>query len=363
MNKMMMAALTLLMSLPVFSQTNFRSISFEEAVNAAKAEKKLVFIDFYTTWCVPCKKMSAEVFPQTNVGEYMNATFVNIKLNAEKEGKKLADLYNVKAFPTFVVVDTNQKEVVRSVGFKPADDFVADMKRMLNPETSPEKLEAAYKSGVRNAKLIQDYTNSMMEGVNDRDEFLTVANKAYEIVQDYFKNLSDEERLKEENLFIYRNYSTQLDVPSSKFMAQNVKKFPESVRQELSNIVQKLYDDEVNAYFTAANDMDKQKLSSLKSDIKAANLNTDNKYDLQYKFIDAYMKGDKSKYLDFCTANFKKLSDQQKAVLVNGFLRMFYKDGKDIRQKASKFLRSQLADMDANSLYYAAMQIGQFEKE
>ena len=72
------------------AQTNFRSISFDEALKVAANENKLVFIDFYTDWCGPCKKMAREVFPQKEVGDFMNAKFVNLKLNAEKEGQELA---------------------------------------------------------------------------------------------------------------------------------------------------------------------------------------------------------------------------------------------------------------------------------
>lgn len=71
----------------VTAQTNFRSIDFNEAVKQSQAENKLVFIDFYTDWCGPCRKMSKEVFPQKQVGDYFNSQFVCIKLNAEKKEK------------------------------------------------------------------------------------------------------------------------------------------------------------------------------------------------------------------------------------------------------------------------------------
>ena len=86
MKKVLTTLFVCAMGLTALAQTNFRSISFDEALKAAKKEKKLVFIDFYTDWCGPCKKMARDVFPQTMVGDFMNAKFVNLKLNAEQEG-------------------------------------------------------------------------------------------------------------------------------------------------------------------------------------------------------------------------------------------------------------------------------------
>lgn len=86
----------------------------KEAQAVAEKEKKMIFIDFYTTWCGPCKMMSSEVFTQDQVGEYFNRTFVNLKVDAEKgEGVELAKKYQVKAYPTFVVLRADGTEVYR----------------------------------------------------------------------------------------------------------------------------------------------------------------------------------------------------------------------------------------------------------
>ena len=87
----------LLLPLWVCAQgVNFRPLSYTEAIELAAKENKMVFIDFYTTWCGPCKRMSKEVFSQQEVGEYFNRTFISLKLDAEKEnGLELAKKYAV----------------------------------------------------------------------------------------------------------------------------------------------------------------------------------------------------------------------------------------------------------------------------
>ena len=60
---------------------NFLHCSWQEAVNKAKAENKLIFIDFYTQWCGPCLNMAQQVFSLPTVGYFYNNTFVNLKID------------------------------------------------------------------------------------------------------------------------------------------------------------------------------------------------------------------------------------------------------------------------------------------
>jgi thiol-disulfide isomerase/thioredoxin len=54
--------------------------SFEEVLKMAKTQNKLIFMDCFTTWCGPCKRLSSMVFPDPAVGEYYNKNFINTKL-------------------------------------------------------------------------------------------------------------------------------------------------------------------------------------------------------------------------------------------------------------------------------------------
>ena len=87
-------AVLLLGALPVQSQVVFEETGIKAVFQKAREENKLVFIDCYTSWCGPCKKMLKEVFSRKDIGEYMNTRFVNYKQDMEQEeGKELAGKY------------------------------------------------------------------------------------------------------------------------------------------------------------------------------------------------------------------------------------------------------------------------------
>lgn len=56
-----------------------RSISFEQTkewkkiVKKAKKEKKLIFVDCYTSWCGPCKMLAKDVFTRDTVADFFNS--------------------------------------------------------------------------------------------------------------------------------------------------------------------------------------------------------------------------------------------------------------------------------------------------
>lgn len=58
-------------------------LTFHEAVELSKKEKKKIFIDVYTDWCGWCKVMDKNTFAHPVIAKYMNEHFYAVKLNAE----------------------------------------------------------------------------------------------------------------------------------------------------------------------------------------------------------------------------------------------------------------------------------------
>ena len=94
-----------------------KSESLTAVLEAAEKENKFVFVDFYTTWCLPCKLMDEEVFPDKAMGDFFKENFISYKVDAEKgNGINLATIYNVGAFPTLLFLDEKGRTVERNDG-------------------------------------------------------------------------------------------------------------------------------------------------------------------------------------------------------------------------------------------------------
>lgn len=103
---------------------------FAEVQKASEKAGKPIFLDIYTTWCGPCKYLTNNIFPSKIVGDYMNATFVNTKFDAEKgEGTELAKKYAVKGYPTMLILNNKGEELGRLVGSsRTPEEFVQRLK-------------------------------------------------------------------------------------------------------------------------------------------------------------------------------------------------------------------------------------------
>lgn len=134
-----------------------------EAQEKATKERKLIFMDAYTTWCGPCKQMSRNVFTATEVGDFFNKHFINIKVDMEKgEGPRLAGRYRVNSYPTLLFLDEKGEVVHAAKGSRPVDEFLGLGKIALSKNDKSDKYAQQYEEGDRSPELLRAYAYALL---------------------------------------------------------------------------------------------------------------------------------------------------------------------------------------------------------
>jgi thiol:disulfide interchange protein len=125
------------------AQVNWDNSNFDKIIIKAASLDKLVMIDFYTDWCIPCKQVLKVIFTDdTAIVRFVNNKYICTKINAEKdEGIKLAKKYNVGGFPTILFLDKNKNVIGRIEGTLARDNYFKAIKTAGNSEEKTNNSE------------------------------------------------------------------------------------------------------------------------------------------------------------------------------------------------------------------------------
>lgn len=108
------------------SGIKFHRGSWKEALEIAKKENKLIFLDIYATWCGPCRRLKSNTFSNSRVGKYFNDTFINVSLDGEiGDGEILANQYKITGYPSLLFINKDGNIVTRTEGYMDADEFLS----------------------------------------------------------------------------------------------------------------------------------------------------------------------------------------------------------------------------------------------
>lgn len=165
-----MKRLSVILSLVLVASVTFaQGVAFEpdgtllpQAAAKAKKENKLVFVDCYTQWCGPCKKMARDIFPQEKVGKFMNERFVNVKIDMEASyAEGLSKEWQVSGYPTFIIFNADGKEIGRFMGGSDADGFISRVAEKSAVDAAASSLEERWKQGERSDAFLKEYLASL----------------------------------------------------------------------------------------------------------------------------------------------------------------------------------------------------------
>ncbi|MHB8054232.1 MAG: tetratricopeptide repeat protein [Candidatus Aminicenantales bacterium] len=140
----------------------FQKISLDEALKKARREDKLVLIDFFSTTCIPCVKLSKTVFRDPAMSRFINRHFVSLKITSElSDDKDIRKKYNVWGLPTVLFLENSGRERDRNCGydgdkdkyFKTITDYAANentLSRLISAyESAPLDVENNYRLALK----------------------------------------------------------------------------------------------------------------------------------------------------------------------------------------------------------------------
>jgi thioredoxin-related protein len=154
-------------------------LTFSQAVELQKKNPKPIIVDIYTSWCGPCRMMSANTFGNPVIAKYINENFYPVKFNAETrdtvkfngyvfanknpEGTQrpvhdfaISILDGKLSYPSIVFLNEDIKKIQTIVGYYKADQFEPIVKFFGSNKYKDTKWEDFQKSFVPEIAAAQD---------------------------------------------------------------------------------------------------------------------------------------------------------------------------------------------------------------
>jgi len=150
MTKRILIAAIILWAHPVHAQQTLSIIEqdYELAKQTAKEQHKLLIVDFYTTWCVPCKMLDKKIFKNDSMANEISKNYVVLKYDAEKDSVyNLSLKHHIASYPTTVVLTADGKFIRKMFGTGGPKPLVENYAALLKESVVLNK-EGKYIEGV-----------------------------------------------------------------------------------------------------------------------------------------------------------------------------------------------------------------------
>jgi len=86
--------------------TGLDRVEFTRALELAKEKNKFILADMSAIWCPSCRKLDKQVFSNQSVKKLIEDNYIFTRLEYEsKQGKAFMEKYDIKGFPTILILD------------------------------------------------------------------------------------------------------------------------------------------------------------------------------------------------------------------------------------------------------------------
>ncbi|TJY34102.1 thioredoxin family protein [Pontimicrobium aquaticum] len=196
----------------------FSSESFDKAIKISRELNKPIFIDFYTHWCGPCKRMDNFVFTDSIIGDFYNKNFICLKIDAEKgEGIALANKFGVQGYPTLLFLTPNLEIKLKHFGYRGTKNFLELGYTVIDGKSSNDSVLNSLSNYDSKVESLFEFSSSL--------NYYSRQSEKDSALFDYFKDIPKNKWYTPQYFHFIENQSYSIFSPLSEFVIANRNKY------------------------------------------------------------------------------------------------------------------------------------------
>jgi thioredoxin-related protein len=204
--------------------------NWKEILKKAKKENKYILVDCYTTWCVPCKRMSEKIFPLKEVGDYVNPRFIGVKIQMDSTKNDVASIknwyttarsfekkYKVDAYPMLLIFSSSGEILHKLVGsVSDGAEFISKLKESEDPGKQYYTLISHYKEHLTDSEYLYNSIVAALK-IGDRENATSICDAYIASIKNPFTEkkldliIKATSSVKSKGFKLFLDHSAQID--------------------------------------------------------------------------------------------------------------------------------------------------------